>query len=300
MVFIVPSVPVARRDLDARAMPTAERTAYVPGSARNLRGAMIDLHCHVLPGIDDGPETMEGSIALAHAATAAGAHTLVATPHVSTRYPNDATTIARLVAALRERLSAEGVGLDLLPGAEIALTRLPDIEPDQLPRLGLGGGPWLLIECPFAPAIGGLDDILLGLTRRGRRVVLAHPERCATFQRDPQKLARLVDSGIVTSITAGSLVGHFGDGVRRFALELVRRDLVHNVTSDAHDHVRRPPSVLDELKRTGLAPLAGWLTCEVPAAILKGDEIPPRPRVALPALETERPRPPRRRFGRVP
>jgi protein-tyrosine phosphatase len=258
---------------------------------------MIDLHCHVLPGIDDGPGTMAGSLALARAAVAAGAHTLVATPHVSTRYPNDAMTIAPLVEALREQLSAEGIALELLPGAEIALTRLPDIQPDQLSRLGLGGGPWLLIECPFAPTIGGLEDILLGLPRRGHRVVLAHPERCSTFQHDPELLARLVDSGIVTSITAGSLVGQFGDRARRLALELVHRGLVHNVTSDAHDHVHRPPSVVAELERTGLAPLAGWLTCEVPAAILRGEEIPSRPSVVLPDLETERPRRSRRRFA---
>ena len=133
---------------------------------------MIDLHCHVLPGIDDGPETLEGSLALARAAAAAGTHTLVATPHVSGRYPNDAATIARLVETVREQLSLQDVALELLPGAEIALTRLPDIDSEQLPRLGLGGGPWLLIECPFAPAIGGLEEILLRLLRAGRRVVL--------------------------------------------------------------------------------------------------------------------------------
>jgi protein-tyrosine phosphatase len=251
--------------------------------------AMIDLHCHVLPGIDDGPEGMDGSIALARAAVAAGARRLVATPHVSTRYPNDAPTIAALVEALRERLAAEDVPLDVLPGAEIAVTRLPDIERGQLPRLGLGGGPWLLIECPFVSAMGGLEQILLGLARR-HRIVLAHPERCPTFQRDPQMLARLVDGGVATSITAGSLTGQFGESVRAFALELARGELIHNVTSDAHDPVRRPPSVLDELERAGLAPLAGWLTDEVPAAILRGEDIPPRPLVVLAELESERPR----------
>jgi protein-tyrosine phosphatase len=253
---------------------------------------MIDLHCHVLPGIDDGPQTLEGSLALARAAAAAGTRTLVATPHVSGRYPNDAATIARLVEAVRERLAVDGVELELLPGAEIALTRLPDIDSEELSRLELGGGGWLLIECPFTPAIGGLEEILLRLLRGGRRVVLAHPERCPSFQRDPQMLARLVASGIVTSITAGSLVGQFGEGARDFALELVRWDLVHNVTSDAHDPVRRPPSVLAELERVGMGPLADWLTCAVPAAIVRGEELPPRPPFVLagPGREAERPR----------
>jgi protein-tyrosine phosphatase len=244
---------------------------------------MIDLHCHVLPGIDDGPDTMEGSVAFARAALAAGTRRLVATPHVSTHYPNDAATIARVRDALRERLATEGVELEVLSGAEIALTRLPDVPPEELCQLGLGGGPWLLIECPFLPAIGGLEEIVLGIARRGHRVVLAHPERCPTFQRDPQMLARLVDGAVATSITAGSLTGQFGESVRAFAVELVLADLVHNVTSDAHDPVRRPPSVLAELERAGLAPLAGWLTEDVPAAILRGEDIPARPLVALPA-----------------
>jgi protein-tyrosine phosphatase len=252
---------------------------------------MIDLHCHVLPGIDDGPETLEGSLALARAAVAAGTYTLVATPHINGRYRNDAATIARLVETVREQLSMQGVELELLPGAEIALTRLPDIDSEQLARLGLGGGPYLLIECPFAPAIGGLEEILLRLLRGGRRIVLAHPERCPSFQRDPQMLARLVESGILTSITAGSLVGQFGEGVREFALELVRWDLVHNVTSDAHDPVRRPPSVLAELEHAGLGPLADWLTCDVPGAILRGEDLPPRPSSLVPPQPAvERPR----------
>jgi protein-tyrosine phosphatase len=242
---------------------------------------MIDLHSHVLWGIDDGPDTIEGSVALARAAVAAGTRTLVATPHVSRRYPNDAATIARLVDELRARLAAEGVPLELLAGAEIALTRLADVDPAQLASMGLGGGPWLLIECPFAPAVGGLEAILSELQRRGRHILLAHPERCPTFQRDPQMLARLVEGGILTSITAGSLVGDFGEGVRRFALELVRGDLVHNVASDAHDTVRRPPGIADRLAQAGLAPLVDWLTRAAPAAIVNGVEIPPRPTVVL-------------------
>ncbi len=244
---------------------------------------MIDLHSHVLPGIDDGPATIEGSIEFARAARAAGTRRLVATPHVSLRYPNDAATIARALGALRERLAAEDVNLEVVGGAEIAVARLPDIPREELTRLGLGGGPWLLIEPPFVAAMGGLERIVLAIPREGQRVLLAHPERCPTFQRDPEMLARLVEGGIATSITAGSLTGRFGEAVRAFALELVRAELVHNVTSDAHDPVRRPPSVLAELEQAGLAPLAGWLTEEVPAAILRGEDIPARPLVALPA-----------------
>ncbi len=255
---------------------------------------MIDLHSHVLPGIDDGPDSIDGSLELARAAAAGGTRTLLATPHVSWRYPNDGATIARLVDELNERLRAERIALEVRAGAEIAMTRLADIDADELSRLGLGGGQWLLVEPPFTPVLTGLDSILLDLQRRGHRILLAHPERCHAFHRDRELLESLVRSGVLTSVTAGSLVGQFGGDVRRFALGLARDGLIHNVASDAHDHVQRPPSIAAELEQAGLAPLAGWLTREVPAAILSGGEIPPRPPVDLPASE----KPPRRTWWR--
>jgi len=254
---------------------------------------MIDLHAHVLPDIDDGPETIEGSLALARAAVAAGTRVLVATPHVSWHYPNDAGTIAPLVDELNARLAAEGIALDLRAGAEIAMTRLIDIPPAELVRLRLGGGPWLLVEPPFTPALIGLDSILLDLQRQGHRVLLAHPERCQAFHRDPQMLSSLIRAGVLTSITAGSLVGRFGGEARRFALALAREGMIHNVASDFHDDVRRPPGTAAELRQAGLEPLADWLTEQVPAAILGGEEIPPQPAVELPGTE-----PPRRALWR--
>jgi protein-tyrosine phosphatase len=242
---------------------------------------MIDLHSHVLPGIDDGPDTIEDSLTLARAVAQSGVHTLVATPHVSWRYPNDADTIACLVVELSARVRAEGIPLEIRPGAEIAMTRAAEIEPTQLPRLSLGGGSWLLVECPFTPVATGMGALVHDLQRRGHRILLAHPERCPAFQRDRAALEAMVRGGALTSITAGSLVGRFGSEVRRFALELVREELIHNVTSDAHDPVRRPPGIHDELEQAGLGSLSEWLTCQVPAAILDGGEIPPRPEVAL-------------------
>ncbi len=249
---------------------------------------MIDLHCHVLPGIDDGPATIDGSLALARAASAAGTRTLIATPHISARYPNDPATIARLVAELNERLVAEAIAIDVRPGAEIALTSALDMEPEQLAELGLGGGPWLLIEPPYAPA-AGVDSLVLDILRQGHRVVLAHPERCPAFHRDRAVLESLVRAGILTSVTAGSLVGRFGGHVRRFALALVRDGLVHNVASDAHDCSGRAPGIAAELSRAGLQPLAAWLTCEVPVAILAGGgRIPPLPAGALEQVPSPR------------
>jgi protein-tyrosine phosphatase len=244
---------------------------------------VIDLHCHVLAGIDDGPASIDGSLALARAAAEGGTRTLLATPHVNATHPNDATTIAALRDELAGLLAAEGIPLELRAGAEIAVTHVSEMEPEELARLSLGGGPYLLIEPPYAPIATGVEGIVNELLARGHRVLLAHPERCPGFQRDPGIVERLVDAGVLTSITATSLAGRFGGTVRRFAVRLLEQELVHNVASDAHDEVRRPPSIAPELRQAGLGALGEWLTEEVPAAILAGEEIPPRPHHGLAA-----------------
>ena len=249
---------------------------------------MIDLHCHVLAGIDDGPQTLEDSLAIARAAAAAGTRTLVATSHVSWEYPNRAETIARLVDELNRRLEGERLAVEVRPGAEIAMTRLPDTPPEELSRLTLGGGRWLLVEPPFTLVSTGLDALIAGVRNRGFQVVLAHPERCPAFHRDRSMLEALVRSGVLASVTAGSLDGRFGTAVRRFSLDLVRDELVHNVASDAHDARSRPPTIAAELERAGLGTLTHWLTQAVPGAILGGGEIPPRPEFEIAALQKRR------------
>jgi protein-tyrosine phosphatase len=250
---------------------------------------VIDLHCHVLAGIDDGPETIEDSVALVRAAAAAGTRTIVATPHVNRIYPNSAATIAERVKSLDEHLVSAGIAVEVRPGAEIALTRIAGIEPEQLALLGLGGGPWLLVEPPFTPVAGNLEALLLDVRRQGHRVVIAHPERCAAMRGNPKMLGALVRAGMLTSVTAASLVGSFGDEARRFALALAREELLHNVVSDAHDHSTRPPGMAAELDRAGLGRLAEWLTQAVPAAILDGEEtIPRRPSTGVLPAKTVR------------
>jgi protein-tyrosine phosphatase len=246
-------------------------------------GAVIDLHCHVLPGVDDGPRTTEGSLELARAAAAAGIETLVATPHVTPDCRNRADGIMLAVDELNRSLAREGIAVEVLPGAEVALSELDAIEPAELSRLGLGGGPWLLVEPPFTQVAFGLEPMVLELVRDGRHVVLAHPERCPALLRDRRVVRSLADAGVLMSITAASLVGRFGGHVRGYALELAREGLIHNVTSDAHDAVRRPPSIAPELRRAGLAELAPWLTRSMPAAIIAGEPLPPRPPTSAPA-----------------
>jgi protein-tyrosine phosphatase len=238
---------------------------------------VIDLHCHVLPGIDDGPQTIEGSLALARAAAAAGTRVLVATPHVSWRYPNESATIAQRTSELNERLSTEEIALEVRTGAEIAMTRAGEIEPEELARLTIGGGPWVLLEPPFSPVITGLEGVVAELRGAGHRIVLAHPERCPAFHREPRTLETLLRGGALSSITAGSLIGRFGGQVRRFARRLMSEGMVHNVASDAHDSLKRPPGIDAELAQAGFGELSEWLTRAVPEAILSGGEIPRRP-----------------------
>jgi protein-tyrosine phosphatase len=244
---------------------------------------VIDLHCHILPGIDDGPASVEESLEMARNAAAAGTRMIVATPHVSWEYRNRAETIATLVGELNARLSADGVALEVRTGAELAMTRIGDLAAGELSRLTLGGGRWLLVEPPFTLVATGLDVLIADLQHQGHRVLLAHPERCPAFQRDRKMLEGLIDSGALGSLTAGSLGGTFGEPVRRFSLELVADGLIHNVASDAHDPSHRPPTIAGEIDQAGLGALREWLTESVPAAILAGGEIPARPQVEVAA-----------------
>src|SRR5262245_16519543 len=138
---------------------------------------MIDLHCHVLPGVDDGPATIEESVALARLALADGIETIAATPHVDWSHAEvDGARIARAVADLQLGLAAEGVGVRIVTGGEVDLTRAVALGDAELRALTLGGGPWLLLECPLSPALApGFENGARALTRRGHRLLLAHP-----------------------------------------------------------------------------------------------------------------------------
>ena len=244
---------------------------------------MIDLHCHILPGVDDGPPTLDETLALARTQVAAGVTRVTATPHVTWDIPTTSQQVIEGVASVNQALREAAIPLEVLTGGEIAITRAADLDDDELRALALGGGPWILVESPLTPSAAGFDNVLHHLQARGHRILLAHPERCPAFIREPERLSSLVHAGMLTSITAGALVGRFGGTVARYAHELVRDGLVHNVASDAHDTRRRPPGMRDELFEAGYGEHAGWWCEEVPAAIIAGTEIPHPPPAPLPA-----------------
>lgn len=245
----------------------------------------VDLHAHLLPGVDDGPATLEDALALARATVTAGTVRVVATPHVNGDRLIAPEAIGPAVAELNRALERESIDLIVHAGAEVALSRLLDLSDDELDPLRLGDGPYLLLECPFAVRAGDFEPLVRDAQARGHRVLLAHPERCPTFQRDPERLVRLVETGALVQLTAGALRGAFGSRTRDFAHRLLRDGLVHVMASDAHDTVRRPPGLGDALERAeravpGIGARKAWLTEEVPEAILAGEAIPGEPALA--------------------
>ncbi len=242
---------------------------------------MIDLHSHILPGFDDGATDLDASLAIARAAVADGTTTIVATPHVSLTYDARPEAVTDGAERLRGALSEEEIDLTLATGAEVAVPRLGALDDEALRSLCLGDGGYLLVESPYSAA-PFLEEQLFSVRTRGFHPLLAHPERCQLFQRDRGRLERIVAQGTVCSVTAGSLAGRFGSQVRRFAFDLLRAGLVHDVSSDAHDTVRRPPglSVGIESLLSAMPELASqvdWLARDAPDAILRGEPVPRRP-----------------------
>jgi len=149
---------------------------------------VIDLHCHVIPGVDDGPATIDESLALCRAALVAGTTKIIATPHVNWTYPGvDAATVHEGVAAVNAALEQESIGVEVDAGAEIALSRIGDLSEVEIASLRLGEGPYLLVECPHqGGAPTAIQQMLHGFAASGHSIVLAHPERCPVFQSDPR------------------------------------------------------------------------------------------------------------------
>jgi protein-tyrosine phosphatase len=235
---------------------------------------MIDLHAHILPGLDDGPESVDGALAMARAAASAGTRAMATTSHINRGFNLHPAELAAARKSLVARLEADRIDLELLQGGEISPGRLPALDDDALRSLTLGGGPYVLLECPFAPVDRRMDAMVGELQERGFEVLLAHPERSPTFQRDPTRLARLTERGALAQVTTGSFAGGFGEIARRAAHTMLERSLVHVLASDAHDATHRPP----DLHAAGLdADQLDWMARAVPAAIVAGRKLPDRP-----------------------
>ena len=239
---------------------------------------MIDLHSHLLPGIDDGVRTIAESLDLLRAAHEDGIARIAATPHVREDYP---TTPAEMELRLAEVCGAAreaAIPVEVLPGGELDLEFAARLDDADLRRFGLGGRPsLLLLEFPYLGWPLQLADLVFDLQLRGFRIVLAHPERNVDVQHDPERLRPLVDSGVVVQLTAASLDGRLGGAPRTAAKRLIDSRLAHLLASDAHAPDVRSVGLSRAREAAGDDAVARWLTEDVPAALLAGDALPERP-----------------------
>lgn len=239
---------------------------------------MVDLHCHILPGLDDGAASMDDALELARAAETAGIDTLVATPHIRDDYPFPLEVIPERLEELRAALADSSIAVDVVAGGEVALAKLTELTDEHLAPLCLGEGRYLLVEAPYTPAPALLEAALFDIQVRGFTPMLAHPERSTSFLEDRARLERLVEQGVLCSVTAMSVAGGFGSAVRDFTMRLFSAGLVHNVASDSHDAIRRAPGfapAFEQMEATleGAAEHARWFADDVPRKIIQGEEL---------------------------
>lgn len=208
---------------------------------------MIDIHCHLLPGLDDGAANLDEALALARVAVADGISCCVLTPHIHPgRWENEATGIARAAADFAEALEKHGIALQVRHAAEVRLTDLifSQLESAALPFLGeFEGESLLLLEFPHGHLIPGSDQLVQWLRRRGIRPVLAHPERNRSIMRSPELLQPFLEAGCFLQVTGASLTGGFGEGAERVALQLLDAGHITFVASDGHNLKARPPQL---------------------------------------------------------
>jgi protein-tyrosine phosphatase len=242
---------------------------------------MVDLHSHILAGLDDGARTLEESIEIAQTESADGVEVIAATPHVRDDYPTAAQTMQMLVLELNRLLDERGIALRVVGGAEIALPRLSRLDAEELSRLALAGNPrYLLLEFPYLGWPLSLESDIWSLRRRGITPVIAHPERNPEVQLAPDRIGPLVTAGALMQLTAASVDGRLGRRSQKTATELIAAGHAHVIASDAHWPGLRAAGLSKAAEAVGDDGLADWLTRGVPAAILEDRPLPERPEPA--------------------
>lgn len=243
---------------------------------------MIDLHCHILPCVDDGSKSLEESLSMAKKAVEDSIHTIVATPHtLDGIYLNPVQKVSSRVTDLEDVLSKNHIDLRLCAGADVHLC------PRMMERVASGdagtidnAGKYLLLELPSQTVPPGVKDEIFNLKVNGITPIITHPERNPIIQHDMNILFELVSMGALCQVTAMSITGDFGGMVMKCAEMLLKNRLVHVIASDAHSFDSRPPVLSPAVDAAsgimGSYEDAERMVTEVPAAILAGDmpEIP--------------------------
>ncbi|MBY0145129.1 tyrosine-protein phosphatase [Neobacillus niacini] len=201
---------------------------------------MIDLHCHILPGIDDGAQSLSDSLNMARKAVEQGIHTIVATPHhMNSKYENPKQSIIERVEELNTILIEEKIHLNVLPGQEVR------IHGEMLEGYQAGGilpvnhTPYVLVEFSSNHVPRYTEKLFYDLQMNGLIPVIVHPERNQEIIERPDILYQLVKKGALTQVTAASISGDFGKKIKNFSLQLIEANLTHFIASDAHNTTKR-------------------------------------------------------------
>jgi protein-tyrosine phosphatase len=254
-------------------VPIATRTPAA-GDNRRIRVA-ADLHCHILPGLDDGARDLEDSVAMARQAQADHIAAICATPHIRHDHEVHIPELAARLAEVKAAVSEAGCTTRILPGGELATTALDGLDDDELAAVSLGGaGRWILLEPAPGPLDERLDAAVDELRTRGFRSLIAHPERHLA----PDLVARLralIARGAIVQATAAFVTD---EAARPGMLALARAGVLHVLASDAHSsRAGRPVAISRALEDLGnAAPLSAhleWIALTAPAAIIRGDEL---------------------------
>ena len=203
----------------------------------------VDIHTHILPGLDDGPKSIDGSIAIAQCYQNAGVKRIIATPHFipGTAWAADCATVLDSVRNLQVVIENYEIDLEILPGMEIAFhSRLVErICSGQM--LPLGNSEHFLIEPPLSGIDETLIERLIILLNKDIKIIIAHPERVEIFKKKRAFLDQLISCGAKVQVNSGSLLGYFGRTAQNMAMELFKNDQLHFFASDTHDHTGRKP-----------------------------------------------------------
>lgn len=245
---------------------------------------LVDIHNHILPGLDDGPRTIEEALLLAENAVANGITHVIATPHhLDRKYRNSTLEVKAAVAGLYRELIQRNINLKILPGQEIHLSTnvLMELEKDLLTLAN--SGRYLLIEFPNAYIPADTLDVIYKIQLRGYIPIIVHPERNRVLRKNKQLLYEYICKGALVQITASSLLGHNGRSLRKYTKELIKHNLVHFISSDAHHYLKRPfllKEALEYVKREFSESHASYY-CENANHIVYGTEIQPLPPISF-------------------
>lgn len=214
---------------------------------------MIDLHCHILPGVDDGPDNIAESLEMAQAAVYSGITHVLCTPHHNNgRFENPKEQVLEKLTLFQKQLEVSGIPLTVFGGQEVRITGniLEKLTADELLTVDLEGR-YLLIEFPTTDVPAYTEALFIKLLAEGVIPIIVHPERNQVFGEDPNRLIPYLDMGCLAQLTAPSYVGVFGKKIEKTAKNMVAHGLVQMVGSDAHGGTKRPFFLAEAMELIG-------------------------------------------------